>query len=372
MRTLHLYILREFLLTVVMTVMVFCLVLLMGNVVKQILTLLVAGNASLSVVAKAILYMIPYILTYALPFGVVAGALLTFGRLSAENELTAARAGGVSLITLIMPVFTAACLLATGSILFNFHVAPKAKAAYKSLYYQVLKDASAELLVEKRFNTYDSFDIYAERIDQDQLYGVTIQKREEGKFVQYINADEARVSIDQDKGLGKIELSGVVMIKSSDRGTRVTQMRRYEHPFPLPAKENGRRKKLGELSLRELVEEKRNVAAKQRQLRELGEEGKPVAAYTMPYDVQIQSHASLAVACISFTLIGVPLGIRSHRKETSIGIALAVGLVAVFYTFMGIPIARIADRTNRRNLIAAALAVWSLFTALNQLYWSYD
>jgi len=43
------------------------------------------------------------------------------------------------------------------------------------------------------------------------------------------------------------------------------------------------------------------------------------------------------------------------------------GGFALFYTFMGIPIGRLADRTNRRNLISLALAVWSLFTAASGL-----
>ncbi len=40
---------------------------------------------------------------------------------------------------------------------------------------------------------------------------------------------------------------------------------------------------------------------------------------------------------------------------------------ALFYAVMGIPIALWADRGNRRNLIAVALAVWSLMTALSGL-----
>jgi predicted MFS family arabinose efflux permease len=43
------------------------------------------------------------------------------------------------------------------------------------------------------------------------------------------------------------------------------------------------------------------------------------------------------------------------------------GGFALFYTFMGIPIGRLADRSNRRDLIAIALAVWSLFTAASGL-----
>jgi len=38
---------------------------------------------------------------------------------------------------------------------------------------------------------------------------------------------------------------------------------------------------------------------------------------------------------------------------------------AIFYATLGIPIALIADRWNRRNLIAISLAVWSLMTALS-------
>jgi len=38
---------------------------------------------------------------------------------------------------------------------------------------------------------------------------------------------------------------------------------------------------------------------------------------------------------------------------------------ALFYTFLGLPIAWLADRSNRRNIIAAGTALWSLFTTLS-------
>ncbi len=36
----------------------------------------------------------------------------------------------------------------------------------------------------------------------------------------------------------------------------------------------------------------------------------------------------------------------------------------MFYALCGIPIARVADRINRRNIVAAALAFWSAMTVL--------
>ncbi len=45
---------------------------------------------------------------------------------------------------------------------------------------------------------------------------------------------------------------------------------------------------------------------------------------------------------------------------------------AIFYTIMGIPIARLADRGNRRNIISISIAIWSAMTAacgLAQNFW---
>jgi len=52
--------------------------------------------------------------------------------------------------------------------------------------------------------------------------------------------------------------------------------------------------------------------------------------------------------------------------DTVLGL-LAGTAFALFYVILGVPIAQLADRVNRRNLIAAAVAVWSGMTALSGL-----
>lgn len=51
-------------------------------------------------------------------------------------------------------------------------------------------------------------------------------------------------------------------------------------------------------------------------------------------------------------------------SDTQLGLLSGIAF-ALFYTIVGIPIARYADRANRRNIIAAALAIWSAMTALS-------
>jgi MFS family permease len=57
--------------------------------------------------------------------------------------------------------------------------------------------------------------------------------------------------------------------------------------------------------------------------------------------------------------------IREELHLTDSGIAFLTGVaLALFYVTIGIPIAAIADRANRRNILAISLAVWSGMTAL--------
>ena len=61
-----------------------------------------------------------------------------------------------------------------------------------------------------------------------------------------------------------------------------------------------------------------------------------------------------------------PIKQELHASDTAMGFLAGFAFV-VFYTFAGIPIARFADRTSRRSVIAIGLAVWSAMTAASGL-----
>ncbi len=91
-----------------------------------------------------------------------------------------------------------------------------------------------------------------------------------------------------------------------------------------------------------------------------------------PSAALIEAHwrAVSAMACLAFTMIGIPLGLKTGRRETSVGIAISLGLALIFYlvtvlanTFKNRPYLYPEAILWTPNLVFEILGLWLLWRA---------
>jgi lipopolysaccharide export LptBFGC system permease protein LptF len=345
MKTLHRYVARQVLTTLAMTVAVFTGLFLIVNVLKEILPLLLNPQVPLVNVLQAVAMLLPFGLVFALPMGLLTATLLVFGRLSADQELTAVRAGGVSLLALVTPVLWIGLIAAGVSAFATLELAPRSRIAFKRMSYELGLARPTALLVEQRYITeFPGWTIYiGRRRGEAEFENVLLYQSRQDQLTQRINARRARVTSDPatrqvifqlfDAEVFTKSIVNVVAepgpaapaASSAPPGSGEWSMVFFDEAPPVRldvsgAQPVGDQPKLNEMTALELLAER---AGHQRR----GIDATPVL-------VNLHRQVSFSFACVSFTLIGIPLGLRGHRRETSFGIAAALLLTAVYYSFI--------------------------------------
>src|SRR3954447_16281689 len=126
------YILRQLFVNLIFAIVVLSFVLVIGNIFRKLLPLLVNHDLPVEYVVGFIAYVLPFSLIFTIPWGLLPAVLLVFGRLSADNELTALRSNGVSIGRICIPLVLIALACTALSLWLNVQVAPAAQEEMRS------------------------------------------------------------------------------------------------------------------------------------------------------------------------------------------------------------------------------------------------
>ena len=367
MKTLHFYLTRQVLTTLMMTVAVFTFVLLLASVMKEIADLLMKGQVSLILLGKAIGLLIPWVMVFALPMGMLTATLLVFGRFSADNELTAVRASGVSLVSLIAPVLLLGVATSAVTALINMQWAPQCRLAYKELLYSIRNTRPATFIPERTITDLKDSIVYVRKIRGTNLEDVLIYTLgPSNQVVSYVRADRGQLTVDSTNNKANVTLFDGYKVEIKDGKPSTFSAPESHFSYQFQSISNQTYVDISELTFWQLWDEIHKLEERMGDPLKLDQPGAGSTPQrirqlrssrhvdlTSPLRVQAHQQVAFSFACFAFTMIGIPLGIRAHRRETTWGIAAALALVALYYSFFVI-----GQALQTKHELAPHLILW--------------
>ncbi len=338
------YILSEISVPLLLGFFVYTFILLIQVIFKSA-DLLVRSEASSSLVFKLFALSLPAIVVLTLPMALLFGILIGIGRLSADSEITALRATGISLFTLYRPVALLSFLILGINLYLMIEILPAGNKAFSDLRFNILEKAALSEIKPNAPNI-----VFGGRLLY--IFGNETKDHKWSKvFIADSISNPANSAITADSGFavpsGEGDESLLVLKKAVSHRLDFSNADNYDllvqddYQIRFSTGMQGTtgvvKRSLRELSLSEL--RKRSKSA--------DDEGKNLIS------IEIHKRFGFPFACVVFGLVGLPLGIVGARSGRSAGFALSIGVIVFYYVLFNT-----GEESARDGTISPWVAVW--------------
>ncbi|HXY33895.1 MAG TPA: LptF/LptG family permease [Planctomycetaceae bacterium] len=327
-----------------------------------------------------ILQILPYLVPSLLPFTIPATMLLTvtvvYGRIAADHEVTAAKAAGISALSLLMPSFVMGVVLSIASLLLTDQVIPWAMTSIDNRVALMLENIFLDILrTHHIFVRRDpAITISVHDVEGNKLIKPTFHFTPRGGETIHIFADEATLHFDLHKRVVRvnlINLNGVVPDHESFRGQEDV----WE--FPLP--DEPKKMKARSRSIRELRESLGGITFDLEGLRAGRDVETAFALATGDFDrldkpdmlqydadlivkkeevvtnhTEIHSRFALSASCFFFTLLGGPFSILQAKRQVLTSFIMCFLPILIAYY----PIIFLMMNQSKNDVVNPAWAMW--------------
>jgi lipopolysaccharide export LptBFGC system permease protein LptF len=346
------YVGRQILSSVIWAVSLLTLILVLGNVLRELVSQVLSHQLPISYILTFIGYLLPFSLTYSIPWGVLVSVLLVFGRLSSDNELVALRANGMGMTRICYSAFGIAFLFLGICLWINLYIAPIAQVNLKRAVFNLASNDPLALFgSDEVIDQFPNRKIYVGKKEGATLYDMHIfELNSQNLPIRVIYARRGTLEVDVKN---EQILLHIFDARYEERDSIApNDMKRMRHGITM-------REGVLPISLEELIRKARNNQRPNEltltQLRSALAQSKETSD---PEDdsavrTEVSKRFSNAMAVFTFVLVGIPLAITAQRRETSIGIALS--LVIAFSYFI---IIVLTDNVKDKPALHPEYLIW--------------
>lgn len=369
MNILQKYIAKSYISSFLLGMVVLTFVLSIGLLVKA--TQLVIKGLEPELILNFLAVSIPESFSFTIPLAVLVSALLVFGRLSTDGEMSAIKACGINLWNVMVPLLIFGLFLTGLSVYVNSVIAPKGYYARHLITSSTKGTSIIKLLEPGRYiDELPGKTLRFEKKDGDMLYNVLIYNQKNSKFSQEIRSEKALVIINGNDIT--LDMFGVRISPISPSNPGTMTLGRYSPTITNVITKSTYNPKPGAFSNADLQAAINDltVQIETNSLALLSVQNKPdiseinqtssetnaiIAASDHDEDAdpndpmtrvklaskkrsemktELNRRFALGVAPIAFLLIGIPLGMKTSRKESNTGVAISMSVMLIYYAFM--------------------------------------
>lgn len=328
LKTLNWYIAKNFMVTFLTAIAILTFGITGARLTSMFDYVSAGGDPSLAF--QFILYVLPVALALTIPWAALVSIMLVFGRLSADSEVTAMRACGVSILQIVAPIIALTFGLTCICLYIQLEVGPVNLGKSRSLVRNVAVDAPMALFKPGIPLQFDDMQIMIDSKEQDSnnkdrgtIRGVQIYRMNGDKLQQDISAAEGRIEVNKETQELEIILTDTLIIDHLKDGQEQERPTAGESRITI---EYGKK-----FSRKALLQRDKFVGYKDLYARILLARKGNSKAETSKLETEFNQRIALAISPIAFLLLGLPLAIRTSRRETSVGLFLSVILAGVYY-----------------------------------------
>ena len=343
MKIIRSYVMKEYFPPFLFGILIFTFIFLASKMIN-ITDMVINKGVGLTPVMQLIGYSLPPILILTIPMGVLLANLLGFSRLSQDNEITALKANGVNILSIILaPLFTG-ILISIALFIFYNQALPAFHYGFFETSFKISQEKPSLELREHAFNNLANTRIYINKIEPKTfaLIDVIISENDE-QTSKFIQAEKGTTYLCENgsKLILKLENGAIHQTDPIDKN-KYQSLLFNTHNVVINLNSQAtlkREKMLEEMSGKEL----KNEISKY----------KTAKIAVNPFLVELYRRESLPFACIAFTLFAIPLGLRSKNKSKSISFGLSVLIIFAYYMLL-----IISETLSLRGTFSVALTMW--------------
>jgi lipopolysaccharide export system permease protein len=358
--TIDRYVAREVLAPFAVDVGLLTFALVTGKLLK-LMDMVVNHGVGLGEVLRIIGYIMPAFLELTFPMAVLLGVLMGFGRMSSDQEMTAARACGVSLYRLAVPVMIVAFAVYALSSYFAFSLRPWANSNLRDQLFELSQTRTSAGMKEKIFNSnFPGLVVYVDEMsDTDSsMKGVMISDARDPHNQNTIIARRGAILPDAKHDALTLRLfdGSIYGVEPQNNATHVTSFKTYD--LNINTEES--------LGVSDLDPGEMTFTALRADIKTARAKGKPDYAA----ETELASKFTVPFATLLFALLGISLGLKPARGGHSERFGVSVALFFLYYSLMRVG-ETLAQRGKLNSWVAMsipdvvfmALAFWFFYRA---------